>query len=265
MSHTNPTSPQKGKLYLVPTPLDFGCPDLTPIQEVMPLGSLQVASQLQYWITENAKSTRAFLNRVNLICALKTPLQELNIQVLPRAAHKQGDHTSAQTDQKATLELLKPALAGHDVGLCSEAGMPAIADPGSSFVRLAHDLGIEVQPLVGPISLMLALAASGLNGQSFAFVGYLPVPSADRLKRIEGLQNLAQQTGQTQIVIETPYRNEALFQALLQKLKPQMRLSISTGLTLNSMFTSSQLVSQWKQNPGFKISDQPCVFCFGPG
>ena len=258
-------SSTKGCLYLVPTPLDFGCEDLTPIQEVMPLGSLQIASQLQYWITENAKSTRAFLNRVHPICPLKSALQELNIQVLPRAVHKQGDHTSAQTDQKATLELLKPALAGHNVGLCSEAGMPAIADPGSSFVRLAHDLGIEVKPLVGPISLMLALAASGLNGQNFAFVGYLPVPAADRLKRMEGLQNLALQTGQTQIVIETPYRNEALMQAFIQKLKPNIRLSISSGLTLSSMKTTSQLISQWRQLPTVKASELPTVFCFGPG
>lgn len=260
----SPESSIKGKLYLVPTPLDFGCEPLSPIQNTLPSSTLQVASQLGFWITENAKTTRAFLNRVHPIYPLKQALQAVQIQVLPRSAHKQGDHTEAQTDHKAILELLQPALQGHDIGLCSEAGMPAIADPGASVVRIAHDLGLEVQPLVGPISLMLALAASGLNGQSFAFVGYLPVPTNDRLKKIEGLQNLAQQTGQTQIVIETPYRNEALFQALLQKLQPKMRLSICTGLTLTTMYTSSRRVADWKQDQHFRISDQPCVFCFGP-
>ncbi len=168
----------KGKLYLVPAPLDFGCDTLTPLTDVLPLATLQTAAKLQYWVCENAKSTRAYLKRVDAICPLTQPLQLLNIQELPREVHKKGDHPGSAGAGFDAKPLLAAALNGFDVGLVSEAGMPAIADPGSSVVRAAHDLGIIVVPLVGPISLMLALAASGLGGQNFAFVGYLPADSA---------------------------------------------------------------------------------------
>jgi 16S rRNA (cytidine1402-2'-O)-methyltransferase len=164
----------KGKLYLVPAPLDFGCDTLTPLTDVLPLGTLQVAAKLQYWVCENAKSTRAYLKRVDEISPLLQPLQSINIQELPREVHKKGDHPGSIGASFDAKPLLAAALNGFDVGLVSEAGMPAIADPGSSVVRAAHDLDIPVVPLVGPISLMLALAGSGLNGQNFAFVGYLP-------------------------------------------------------------------------------------------
>jgi hypothetical protein len=128
------------------------------------------ASQLSCWICENAKSTRAYLKRIDALHPLSAPLQSQQIQELPREVHKKGDH-SGNFDARP---LLAAALEGRDMGLVSEAGMPAIADPGSSVVRAAHDLGLEVVPLTGPMSLMLALAASGLNGQSFAFAGYVP-------------------------------------------------------------------------------------------
>ena len=172
-----------GKLYLVPAPLDFGCAIQTPLGDVMPLGTLQIAARLTHWISENAKTTRAYLKRIDPICGLAAPLQTLEIVELPREVHKKGDH-AGNFDARA---LLQPALAGHDVGLVSEAGMPAVADPGSSVVRAAHDLGIEVVPLVGPSALLLALAVSGLNGQEFAFVGYLPQDADGRRRRIREL------------------------------------------------------------------------------
>ena len=187
-------SSTKGTLYLVPTPLDFGCDTQAPITDVLPLETLRVAAGVTHWITENAKSTRAFLKRVDAHVALAKTIQDNTITELPREVHKKGDHTG-DFDAKP---LLKAALTGNDVGLVSEAGMPAVADPGSSVVRAAHALGLRVMPLVGPVSLLLALAASGLNGQNFAFVGYLPQDAAARTQRLRELENLAQKTGQTQ-------------------------------------------------------------------
>lgn len=141
--------------------------------------------------------------------------------------------------------------------------MPAIADPGSSVVRAAHELGIRVEPLVGPVSLLLALAASGLNGQNFAFVGYVPSDSAERVKRIKDLESLALKTGQTQIFIETPYRNTALLQSLLQTLQTNTRLATSSGLTLASATTHSQTVKHWKHSAWALDNSTPTVFSIG--
>jgi 16S rRNA (cytidine1402-2'-O)-methyltransferase len=249
----------KGKLYLVPAPLDFGCDVQAPLQDVMPLQTLQVASQLSCWICENAKSTRAYLKRIDALHPLSAPLQSQQIQELPREVHKKGDHTG-NFDARP---LLKAALEGHDMGLVSEAGMPAIADPGSSVVRAAHDLGLEVVPLTGPMSLMLALAASGLNGQSFAFAGYVPQTPAERVQRIRELESLALKSGQTQLFIETPYRNAALFQSLLQTLQANTRLALSCGLTMSTGWSRSAHVSTWKRDKLQASLDLPTVFCIG--
>jgi 16S rRNA (cytidine1402-2'-O)-methyltransferase len=160
--------------------------------------------------------------------------------------------------------LLAACLQGHDVGLVSEAGMPAVADPGSSVVRAAHDLGIKVVPLVGPVSLLLAVAASGLNGQNFAFVGYLPTDTTDRAKRIRELEALALKTGQTQLFIETPYRNQALLQALLQTLHPATRLATSAALTLAHEANRSHSVKTWKTKALVLDNRTPTVFLIGP-
>jgi len=186
-----PTRPSRGRLFLVPTPLDFGCAEQAPIQDALPEATLRCASGLQHWITENAKSTRAFLKRVGEVHALSAPIQAQHITELPREVHKKGDHQGGFDARP----LLAAAVQGHDVGLVSEAGMPTVADPGSSVVRAAHDLGIEVVPLVGPVSLLLALAASGLNGQNFAFVGYLPQDAGERAARLKQLESLAQKPG----------------------------------------------------------------------
>lgn len=249
----------KGKLYLVPAPLDFGCAVLAPLQDVMPLGTLQVASQLTHWICENAKSTRAYLKRVDAVQPLAQPVQALQIQELPREVHKKGDHRGG-FDAKP---LLAAALNGHDVGLVSEAGMPAIADPGSSVVRAAHELGLQVLALTGPMSLMLALASSGLSGQDFAFVGYLPQDPSGRVQRIRELESLALKTGQTQIFIETPYRNAALLQSLLQTLQSNTRLALSCGLTMSNGSSYSAPISGWKRVKPTLGLDLPTVFCLG--
>ena len=249
----------KGKLYLVPAPLDFGCEQIAPVQDVMPLQTLQIAARLDYFICENAKSTRAYLKRVGEHVELKQPIQSVQITELPREVHKKGDHTG-NFDARP---LLKAAMDGHDIGLVSEAGMPAIADPGSSVVRAAHDLGIEVSALTGPMSLMLALASSGLNGQNFAFVGYLPQDSGERSLRIKALESIALKSGQTQIFIETPYRNTALLQALLQSLQGNTRLAISCGLTLSTAWNKSATVDKWKKDKPAPPLALPTVFCIG--
>ena len=248
-----------GKLYLVPATLDFGCAIQAPLADVMPAGSLAAAAALTHWICENAKSARAYLKRIGELYPLALPLQEQQIVELPREVHKKGDHEGA-FDAAA---LLAPARDGHDIGLVSEAGMPAIADPGSSVVRAAHDSGMQVVPLVGPVSLLLTLAASGLNGQNFAFVGYLPQDAALRIQRIRELESLALKSGQAQLFIETPYRNPALWEALVKTLQPSTRLAVGSGLTLPDGLTRSQRVKQWKQQVAPVKSDIPAVFAIG--
>lgn len=256
-----------GTLYLVPTPLDFGTSDTAAsAAQWLPAETLQTASHLTHWITENAKSTRAFLKRVEAVHPLAASLQAQHITELPRAAHKKGDHAPQADGDAQARALLTPALQGHDIGLVSEAGMPAIADPGSSVVRAAHALGLNVVPLTGPISLMLALAASGLNGQSFAFVGYVPQEATERSRRLRELEALALKTGQTQIFIETPYRNTALLQALLLSLHPHTRLAVCCALTLPTQVVRSALVSEWKRDKTLQtglLLDAPAVFLLG--
>lgn len=249
----------KGILYLVPTPLDFGVAP-APLDVALPAHTVAQAAVLTHWITENAKSTRAFLKRVGEIHPLTAPLQAQQIVELPREVHKKGDHEPGGFNAKP---LLVPALEGHDVGLVSEAGMPAIADPGASVVRAPHELGLNVVPLVGPISLMLALAGSGLNGQHFAFVGYLPQDAVARAARVRELEAFALKAGQTQICIETPYRNEALLKALLHGLQPSTRLAVMVNATLPSAAMHSALVSQWRKSPPMLPLSGPAVFLFG--
>ncbi len=254
------TNEQRGTLYLVPAPLDFGCEPQMPVEQSVPLGTLQAAAGITHWICENAKSARAYLRRIDAVAPLAAALQAQQIQELPREVHKKGDH-AGQFDARP---LLAPALAGNDVGLLSEAGMPAVADPGSSVVKAAHELGLRVVPLSGPVSLLLALAASGLNGQNFAFVGYLPQEAGERAQRIRELEALALRTGQTQLFIETPYRNTALTQALLQTLQHNTRLAVARGLTLASASVRSETVKAWRSKPAAAADERaPAVFAIG--
>lgn len=249
-----------GKLYLVPTPLDFLCATQVPLNHVLPVGTVRAASQIDHWIGENAKSTRAFLKRIDLEMALKTPLQAQIITELPRQVHKKGD-LKAGGDMRP---LLQAALQGHDIGLLSEAGMPAVADPGSSVVRAAHDVGLQVLPLVGPSALLLALAASGLNGQQFAFLGYLPQDAAERDTRLKALEKHALKTGETQVFIETPYRNASILSGLLGSLQGSTRLAVCSHLTLPEMRIQSHSVADWKRHPEAPDKNTPAVFAFGP-
>lgn len=258
MTESTPTA-HKGTLYLVPAPLDFACEQQAELQTVLPMGTLTTAATLTHWICENAKSARGYLKRIHEITPLRLPLQDLSLVELPREIHKKGDHQGS-FDMRA---LLQPALDGNDIGLVSEAGMPTIADPGSSVVRAAHELAIQVVPLVGPVSLLLALAASGLNGQNFAFVGYLPQDTQERISRIRELEALALKTGQSQLFIETPYRNQVLLQALLQTLQHHTRLAIGSGLTLANASSVSDQVKHLKRNPPLLDKHLPAVFAIG--
>ena len=249
----------KGRLYLVPNTLDFGVEGAAvDLQQVLPLHVIQTASRLSHWAAESAKTTRAFLKRVDALVPLTQPLQSLQITELPRPP--KGRAADLVNQNQAWNALLAPALAGIDMGLISEAGLPAIADPGALLVAAAHEADIEVIPLSGPSALLMALSASGLNGQSFAFVGYLPVEAPARNARIRELEAMSLRQQQTQLMIETPYRNSALLQALLTTLKPQTRLSISCGLSLEQGWTRSATVEQWRSS-GEGIPDKiPAVF-----
>ncbi len=258
-SPCGPIPNSRGRLYLVPVPLDFGCDAELDLSATMPSGTLVVAARLQHWVCENAKSARAFLKRVNGVVALSATLQAMQFQELPREVSKKGDH-SGNFDAR---HLLTPALEGKDMGLVSEAGMPAVADPGSSVVRAAHDLAIVVVPLTGPVSLLLALAASGLNGQNFAFVGYLPQDSTARTQRLRELESLALKTGQTQLFIETPYRNATLLHALLHTLQHNTRLAIASGLTLERGACCSDSIKNWRGRDATLDNSTPAVFAIG--
>jgi 16S rRNA (cytidine1402-2'-O)-methyltransferase len=233
-----------GTLLLVPNTLDLGATPVD-IRNVLPDGVIRDAARLVHWVAEDAKTARAFLKRVDAVVPLAQPLQAIEIHELPRP--RKGPGAGSTPAGSPWRGLLAPALAGHDLGLLSEAGLPAVADPGAGLVAAAHAAGIPVRPLPGPSSLMLALAASGLNGQCFAFVGYLPQESGPRAARIRELENRSRKERQTQLVIETPYRNAALLQALTATLSPQTRLALACGLTLADGFVRSGTVEQWRR------------------
>lgn len=250
------TTVPRGALILMPNTLDFGIAGEPPdVRDVLPASAIRTAARLTHWVAENAKTTRAFLKRIDAVEPLAQPLQALSIVELPRP--QKGARGVAPAD---LTTLLAPTLHGIDLGLISEAGLPAVADPGAALVQAAHAAGIHVVALPGPSSLLLALAASGLNGQSFAFVGYLPVDAAERGARIRELEALSRRAQQTQLMIETPYRNEALLGALLTHLQPATRLSVSCGLTMPSAFTRTDSAQGWKAKPMTLPADVPAVF-----
>lgn len=248
-------SASTGRLLLVPNTLDHGH-DPVPIRQVLADGVLREAAALQHWVAEDARSARAFLKRVDAEVTLCAPLQSIQVLEMPRP-RKGSRGTEAPPDWGG---LLAPALAGHDIGLLSEAGLPAVADPGAALVAAAHAAGLVVQPLAGPSALLMALAASGLNGQSFAFVGYLPQEPEPRARRLRELEALSRQLRQTQLFIETPYRNVALLGAALSELHAGTRLSISCGLTLPDAWTRSATVAQWRAAPAALPGRVPAVF-----
>ena len=191
-----------------------------------------------------------------LAAPLAHALQTLSIVELPRP--RQGSRESVPAAQWQAL--LQPALQGHDLGLLSEAGLPAVADPGAALVRAAHAAGVPVLALPGPSSLLLALAASGLNGQSFAFVGYLPQDAGPRAARLKELEAWSRRTLQTQLIIETPYRNAALLQAMAETLAPATELSVSCGLTLAGGWSRTDRIAAWRERPAQMPDRWPAVF-----
>lgn len=248
-----------GRLLLVPNTLDLGTvreSDAPPdLRGVLPQHVIDTAARLGHWVCENAKTTRAFLKRVDAIVPLSRPLQSIEIRELPRPPKGR-----APTSPPDLRPLLAPAFAGQDLGLISEAGLPAVADPGAALVAAAHASGVAVQVLAGPSALLLALAASGLNGQSFAFIGYVPQETTAQAQRLRELEALSRRQGQTQLMIETPYRNAALLRALLAALAPTTRLSVSCGLTLAGGWTRTDRVAGWRERPAELPSDVPAVF-----
>lgn len=245
-----------GRLVLVPSALDLGTTP-TPITEVLSHGAITRAAGIGHWVVENAKAARAFLKRVGEVVPLAQPLQGLAITELPRP--RKGAPAD-DTDARAWEALLAPALAGQALGLLSDAGLPAVADPGARLVAAAHARGVAVEVLAGASSLTLALAASGLNGQRFAFEGYLPQDAAERARRVKALEQRSRQEGQTQLVIETPYRNQALADALLATLQPGTRLSLACGLTSPGGFCATRTVADWRRQPPALPDTLPAVF-----
>jgi 16S rRNA (cytidine1402-2'-O)-methyltransferase len=245
-----------GSLVLVPNTLDLG-EAAVDLHEVLPQAVIARIASLQHWVAEDARSARALIKRAGAVVPLARPLQEVQIAELPRPRKGSRETIAAA----AWHALLAPALQGQDLGLVSEAGLPAVADPGAALVEAAHAAGLPVLPLAGPSSLLLALAASGLNGQSFAFVGYLPQEPAARLLRLRELETASRRLAQTQIVIETPYRNAALLTAMLEALAQATRLSVSCGLTLPGAFTRSARVADWRAQPRALPDRVPAVFC----
>jgi 16S rRNA (cytidine1402-2'-O)-methyltransferase len=244
-----------GTLYLIPNTL--GPTEAAPhaLSHILPEQVQDIASKLDYFVAENAKTARAFLKLVAIDHPLARPLQEIQIAEL-----------NVNTPPQALAALLAPLLEGRDAGLVSEAGVPAVADPGADLVRLAHQHGVPVRPLVGPSSLLLAVMASGLNGQSFAFNGYLPTDAGQRTKRIQQLEQRSRSEKQTQLLIETPYRNGAMLEALVAACQPGTLVCVATDLSLPTETVRTQTAAKWKaQVAAGKAPDfhkKPTVFLF---
>lgn len=232
-------------LYLIPVALgESAWPDY------LPQASRDIVCTLRHFAVENAKSARAELKRIGH----PLPLRELAIEQIP------------EKPSAADIErLLAPLREGHDLGLMSEAGCPGVADPGALLVRRAHELGISVRPLVGPSSLLLALMASGLDGQRFAFHGYLPAREPERSRRITELERESQKNTQTQLFIETPYRNAALFDALLTACRPQTLLCVASDLSLATETVVTRRVADWRKAQRPDLDKRPTVFLFLSG
>ena len=229
----------KGKLFLIPSPLGENDPN-----EVIPGPVLESLAGFRTFVVEEVRTARRYLSKAGL----KGRIGELQFFEL-------NEHTD-----HATIEgYLKLFDDGNDVALISEAGLPAVADPGAQLVSLAHTHGIEVVPEVGPSSLMLALMSSGLNGQSFAFCGYVPAKTEDRRARLRTLEKISGQLKQTQILIETPYRNDSLFADMLSVLNASTRICVAANITMPDAFIRTKKVSEWKKE-GLTIGKRPCVF-----
>jgi len=235
----NQTIDTIGKLYLIPTTLG----DNEPL-EVLPISIKRTIEQIDHYIVENEKTARHFIKKISS----KKSQPSLHINLLNKF-----------TEPELLPTFLDPCLEGHNVGILSEAGCPGIADPGADIVSIAHQKGIQVVPLVGPSSILLALMASGLNGQSFAFNGYLPIEAGERKKSIKKLEKLSRDYDQSQIFIETPYRNDKLLTEILRTLSPHSRVCIACDITLPTEFIATKKVSDW-QRTTVDLHKRPTIF-----
>lgn len=230
----------KGILYLIPSTLGVDSP-----VSIIPAGNVEVIENLDQFIVEDVRTARRFLKKI---------LPGINIDSL--TFHILNEHTRPEE----ISSLLDPLLEGRDMGLLSEAGLPCVADPGAQLAGHAHENGIKVVPLSGPSSIFLALMASGFNGQNFAFSGYLPIDNKERITKIKELESLVYQHDQTQIFIETPYRNRQLMEALLETCHPQSRICLAVDLTLPGELVLTRTVQEWKRTKSPDIHKRPAVF-----
>ena len=246
MSEAAPDATQRdtrGTLYLIPVALG----EATPWSAFLPAQAQAIAAGLRRFVVETARAARAHLKQLDY----PHPLRDTDIRELPA----DGPGAAAALDA-----LLAPALTGEDIGLMSDAGCPAVADPGARLVARAHALGIRVAPLVGPSSILLGLMGSGLNGQSFAFHGYLPVAEGERDAALRALEDESRKLGRTQIFIETPYRNERMFEALLRTLKPETRLCVACELNTAGELLLTRPVREWKKAARPALARRPALF-----
>ncbi len=230
-------------LYLIPVTLGD-----TPIAQVLPSYNHDIILGLRHFIVENIRSARRFLRQVDRTF----PIDDSTF-------YEMGKHA----DEARFSQYLQPLRDGHPMGVISEAGCPAVADPGANVVAIAHRQHLRVIPLSGPSSMIMAVMGSGLNGQSFAFNGYLPVEPAERAKRIKTLESRAWNESQTQLFIETPYRNRKMFDALLSTLRPATRLCIAAGITTPQEYIHTHSVQEWKRLTLPDLSDIPAIFLIG--
>lgn len=229
-----------GRLFLIPTVISD-----SPVQSQIPDEVLQITRNLQYFVVEELRTARRYLSKINVLAPIHTlTFYELN-------EHTPLAHLDA---------MLEPLRNGHDLGLISEAGIPAVADPGAALVALAHQLGVRVVPLVGPSSIVLTLMASGLNGQNFAFVGYLPVKADERKQRLKHLEQRARLEQQTQIFIEAPYRNQRLLADILATCNHNTLLTIGCEITSQNQFVVTKTIGMWKQHQLPDLNRRNTVF-----
>ena len=233
----------QGKLYLIPATLG----DEGQINHVLPELVLQVANTIDEFLVEDEKSARRFLKKLGI----EKPLQELVL--IPLNEHTAFEELNDYFDKAAT---------GKNIGIISEAGCPGVADPGAEAVRLAHQKNIKVIPLVGPSSILLALMASGMNGQHFAFNGYLPKERQERIAKIKELERLVTKYNQTQLFIETPYRNNHLLEDLIATCHPDTALCVACDITLPTEFIITKTIQKWKQHKP-DINKRPAIFVIG--
>ncbi len=230
----------KGKLYMIPTTLG----DCKPTK-VLPLSVKETISQLDEFIVENGKTARAFLK----LMEIPTPQNALKIHVLNK-----------HTEPQELFGFLDACRQGENVGLISEAGCPGVADPGAEITNIAHKEDIQIIPLVGPSSILLSLMASGMNGQSFTFHGYLPIDKQDVKRRLKELEQTSKRNNQTQLFIETPYRNNKLLDVLLQNLQNQTKLCIACDISLSTEYIKTKTIEAWKKCKKPDLHKRPCIF-----